>query len=154
MIFCKKIFLSAILFVAFVFSAFAQKNQVNDTTNGRKKIKALYVAYITQELSLTEAEAQQFWPIHLGYENEVKEINEKKLPELEREEAVLGVKKKYKDRFTKVLGATRTDNFYKKDGEFRKKLLERLRERRKERGGPPPPRGRRHGMTPPPPPED
>jgi hypothetical protein len=150
----KSITLSVLFLVAVFTTAFSQQNMGKDSANARKKIKALYVAYITQELSLTETEAQQFWPVHMGYENEIKSIIEKKLPELDREEAILAVKKKYKDRFTKVLGAERTENFYKKDKEFRGKLIERMREHRKERGGPPPPRGRRHGMAPPPPPED
>lgn len=143
----KSITLSVLFLVALFTTAFSQQNMGKDSANARKKIKALYVAYITQELNLTETEAQQFWPAHMGYENEIKSIIEKKLPELDREEAVLGVKKKYKDRFTKVLGAERTENFYKKDKEFRGKLIERMRERRKEGGGKAP-GFRRPGMQP------
>jgi Spy/CpxP family protein refolding chaperone len=152
--FFKKIFLVLALISAICMTVTAQENQGDERLKGQKKIKALYVAYITQELNLTETEAQQFWPIHAGYETEIKAINEKDQPELEREEATLGVKKKFREKFIKIIGANRTDNFYKKEGEFRKKLIERLKEHRKERGGPPPPRGKRHGMEPPPPPED
>lgn len=130
----KQITLSVIFLVAIITTAFSQQNMGRDTANGRKKIKALYIAFISQELNLTETEAQQFWPIHSGYDSEMKAVHEKNLPELEREEAFLGVKKKYKDRFSKLLGAERSDNFYRKDKEFREKLIERMRERRKEGG--------------------
>ena len=36
----------------------------------REKIKALKVAFITERLSLTETEAQKFWPIYNVYETE------------------------------------------------------------------------------------
>ena len=51
---------------------------------------------------------------------------------LQKEEAVLGVKKKFQDRFTKILGNNRTDNFYRKDIQFRAKLVERLRKMRQQ----------------------
>jgi DNA-directed RNA polymerase beta' subunit len=36
----------------------------------REKIKTLKVAFITERLSLTETEAQKFWPIYNAYETE------------------------------------------------------------------------------------
>ena len=38
----------------------------------RAKDQALYVAYITQQLSLTEDEAQRFWPVHKQFDDEIK----------------------------------------------------------------------------------
>jgi hypothetical protein len=146
--------LTALLFISFAFISLSAQAQPDENKEKRqKKIKALYVAFVTQELNLTETEAQQFWPIHGEYENEIKGINEKKLPELEREESVLNVKKKYVDRFKKIIGAERTDSFFRKDGEFRKKLIERIKEHRRQ-NGPGPGGKRRQGMEPPPPPED
>jgi Skp family chaperone for outer membrane proteins len=101
--------------------------------DGKKeqKIQALYVAYITQELKLTEDEAQKFWPVHAQYDNEIKALRSE-ASELERQQAVLNIKKKYQDRFIKILGVQRTNDFYIKDGEFRKKLIERLRNMRQQ----------------------
>lgn len=101
--------------------------------DGKKeqKVQALYVAYITQELKLTEDEAQKFWPVHGQYDNEMKSL-QSEASELERQQAVLNIKKKYQDRFTKILGVQRTNDFYIKDGEFRKKLVERLRNMRQQ----------------------
>lgn len=103
-----------------------------------EKIKALYVAYITQKLNLTPEEAQQFWPVHLQYDNEIQAINKSGLQEIDREEAVLKIKKKYAPSFTKILGAERYNQFNIHDRAFRDKIKERLREmqqkRKKEKG--------------------
>ncbi|APZ46918.1 hypothetical protein BW723_11765 [Polaribacter reichenbachii] len=34
---------------------------------GRKKIKALKVAYLTEQMNLTTAEAEKFWPVYNTY---------------------------------------------------------------------------------------
>ena len=102
----------------------------DDMPEGRQeKIKALYVAYITQELKLTEDEAQRFWPVHTQYENEIKAVKTE-ASELDRQQSILNIKKKFQDKFVKILGVSRTDNFYRTDAEFRKKLVERLKKMR------------------------
>lgn len=98
-----------------------------------KKIESLYIAYISRELKLTETEAQKFWPIHTEYDNELRS-SAKDLPELDRQQLVLNIKKKYQTRFAKVIGAERTDNFFKTDAEFRKRLLERVRKDKQQKG--------------------
>ena len=100
------------------------------------KIESLYIAYISKELKLTEVEAQKFWPIHTEYDNELR-ASSKDLPELERQQLILNIKKKYQPRFSKVLGQERTDNFFKTDAEFRKRLLERVRKSKQQRGDKP-----------------
>lgn len=104
-----------------------------DMEQKEKKIESLYIAYISRELKLTESEAQKFWPIHTEYDSELRSSS-KDLPELERQQLVLNIKKKYQPRFAKVIGADRTDNFFKTDAEFRKRLLERLRKAKQPKG--------------------
>jgi hypothetical protein len=60
----KKTFLIT-LFLAFFVSAnlFSQRGD-------RKKIKALKVSYITEQLGLTENEAAKFWPVYNAFEKE------------------------------------------------------------------------------------
>jgi hypothetical protein len=132
----KKFILYLILLFA-VFSATAQTDDaVNNTIQNPKKeekIQALYIAYITQQLSLTTDEAQKFWPVHAQYEAELKNINQGNAGELDRQQAVLNVKKKYQGNFSKILGSERSNNFYRQDGEFRKKLVERLKQMRQQR---------------------
>ena len=75
-----------------------QDTQVEDgDAKKNEKIQALYVAYLQKELNLTSEEAQKFWPVHSQFENDLKGIK-KDLPELDREQAVLNIKKKYQNQ--------------------------------------------------------
>lgn len=112
-----------------LFAGFAA--QAQPATDRQQKVEALYVAYMTKELNLTADDAQKFWPVHSQYDNEIRTLK-LDAPELERQQAVLNIKKKYQDRFTRILGAERTNDFFIKDGEFRKKLIERLKKMRQQ----------------------
>jgi hypothetical protein len=105
-----------------------------DPAKREQKLKALYVAYISQELKLTEEEAQKFWPVHSQFDAEVRGVA-LDMPELERQQAILNTKKKYQDRFAKILGNDRTNDFFRMDMEFRKKLVERLKNIRQQNNG-------------------
>ena len=128
-----------ILYTTFIFAAFCASAQVvaadgQDNPKKQEKIKALYVAYISQQLSLTPAEAEKFWPAHAQYEADLRDINKENLNELDRQQAVLNVKKKYQGNFNKILGNERSNSFYRQDAEFRKKLTDRLKQMRQQRG--------------------
>lgn len=45
----------------------------------RERIKALKVAYITEELNLTSDEAAKFWPLYNAYEDKQREFRQEKL---------------------------------------------------------------------------
>lgn len=45
----------------------------------KERIKALKVAYITEELNLTSEEATKFWPLYNAYEDKQKELRQEKL---------------------------------------------------------------------------
>jgi hypothetical protein len=100
----------------------------NKNQKGREKIKQLYIAYITQEINLNEAEAEKFWPVHNQYEIELKMTYKKDISELGKEEEILSIRKKFATKFNKIIGNERTDVFFKKDREFREKLINRLRD--------------------------
>ena len=126
-----------ILYITLMLSAFASAaqppaGQVNPKRED--KIQALYVAYVTKELQLTSDEAEKFWPLHRQYDTELRTIN-LNTNELDRQQAVLNIKKKYQAGFTKIVGQARTNDFYRQDAEFRKKLVERLKQMRQQRGG-------------------
>jgi hypothetical protein len=104
-------------------------------TRGKEKIKALYIAFITQELNLNEEESEKFWPVHNQYDIEIKETHRKNINELDKEESVLAIKKKFVPKFSKIIGIERTYLFYKKDKEFRDKLIDRVRDRRLKKNG-------------------
>ena len=132
-----KKFILYMLLVFAVFSATAQAapedGKVPLNAKKQEKIKALYIAYISQQLVLTPAEAEKFWPVHTQYEAELQTVNKSNLPELDRQQAVLNVKKKYQGNFNKILGNERCNSFYKQDAEFRKKLVDRLKQMRQQR---------------------
>jgi hypothetical protein len=132
--YCLLLFLSLISITS-LHAQPGDNNRDRKGGEGKERIKALYVAYITQELNLNETEAQKFWPVQEQYSSEIKSINkDKNSTELAREEITLNIKKKYNDKFSKIIGNDRTDQFFKKDKEFRGKLLENLKEKRKGGG--------------------
>lgn len=48
----------------------------------REKIRSLKVSFLTEQLALTPAEAEKFWPIYNAYEEKQYEIRSKKLKNL------------------------------------------------------------------------
>ena len=104
----------------------AQDDQPGNETKKQERIQALYVAYITQELKLSPDDAQKFWPVHTQFEADLKGVN-KTMPELEKQQAILNIKKRYQDNFNRILGPNRCERFFRMDGEFKGRLLEKLR---------------------------
>lgn len=123
----KKYLLILTLFLGGFLFAQAQEGQP-DEKKQQEKIKALYVAYVTEQLKLTPDEAQKFWPVHTQFENDLKAVD-KNLPELPKQQAYLDVKKKYQDNFNKILGVNRCERFFRMDGEFKRRLLDRIKQR-------------------------
>ena len=86
-----------------------------------ERIEALKIAYITKQLQLSSEEAQKFWPVYNTYESEMKQMvrdhRQKGGSEIELEEKILNLHKKYKpdflkvvseDKFNKLMAAERT----------------------------------------------
>ncbi len=125
----KQLLLTATFFMCSFFAATAQDAPAGDENLKQEKIKALYVAFITEKLALTPEEAQKFWPVHTQFTNEIKGVKQD-MPELEKQQAILNIKKKYQNNFNGILGNKRCEHFFKMDGEFKRKLLERIRKQR------------------------
>ena len=122
-----------LLYLTIFFTSLQLVSAQDIPDDGKKddRIRALYVAYITQELKLSADEAQKFWPLHAQFDSEIKTLRAE-MPELDRQQAALNIKKKYQESFIKVIGSPRTNDFYRKDGEFRKKMIDRLRQMRQQ----------------------
>ncbi len=97
---------------------------------GKEKIRALYIAYITQSIDLSDYEAERFWPVHNQFDKAMRSHPFNDDNEIEKEEFALQIKKKYKPQFAAIIGIERTNRFFKKDREFRDKLIEKLRDKR------------------------
>ena len=121
----KKYLLILTLFFGSFSLALAQDNTTGDDITKQERVKALYVAYVTQQLALTPEEAQKFWPVHTQFEAELKGVK-KDLSELDRQQARLDIKKRYQGNFNKIIGTNRCERFFRMDGEFKKKLVERV----------------------------
>ncbi|MEO6894350.1 MAG: hypothetical protein ABI136_04890 [Ginsengibacter sp.] len=100
--------------------------------NGREKIQALKVAFISQKLHLTPSEAEKFWPVYNQYDGEIRQLRSTKKngDVLDNEQKVLDIRKKYKPSFEKILGSARLNDLYNAERDFRNVLIQRLKERR------------------------
>lgn len=118
----------------------------------KEKIKALKVAYITSELSLTSDEAQKFWPIYNTFESKQFELRHKKMRSIinkfedggldklsEKEATSLIVqmediedelyvyKKKYLKDLQTVISAKKIIKLKQTEEEFNRRLLKQFR---------------------------
>jgi len=89
--------------------------------NGNR-LEALKIAYITNKLNLSPEEAQKFWPIYNSYALELKVTRMKAVDnrssELELDESLLNIRKKYSILFSQVLPPQKVDTFFKSEKEF------------------------------------
>jgi hypothetical protein len=108
----KRVLLFCILFLA----GFFVRSQ-----NGTR-IEALKIAYITNKLNLSPEEAQKFWPIYNNYSLELKVTRMKAMnnnsSEIELDESLLNIRKKYSVLFGQVLSPAKVDTFFKSEKEF------------------------------------
>ncbi|WP_343633733.1 hypothetical protein [Fluviicola sp.] len=119
----------------------------------KDKIEALKVGFITKELNLTSTEAEKFWPVYNEMDGKMKDLRndcrkinqdmresedkmsnedaKKKLATLfENDQKELDLKKEYSEKFIKIIGEKRTLKLLSLEHEFRRVLLERLKDRR------------------------
>jgi len=133
--------LITLLLITSAFIAQAQQPKPHKSDNPerkerKQKIKALYTEYMTRELQLNEGDAQKFWPVQEQYSAEIKAVNKQnQISELDKEEAILKVRRKYNEKFSKLIGKDRTDLFFKKDKEFRNKMVNELKKKKLEKNG-------------------
>jgi len=129
----KKYLLITALFVGFLLPARAQDENKND--GGR--IEALKIAYITKKLNLSPEEAQKFWPVYNKYTDEIRRVQiesrQNKGSELEREEKLLNIRKKFNGEFGKALSADKVNSFFKVEKEFNGMVQKEMMERRQLR---------------------
>jgi Spy/CpxP family protein refolding chaperone len=79
----KKLY-TTILFLCFgLFAGMAQDG--NFGKKSKAKIKALKIAYFTDNLDLTEKEAQQFWPVYNTYDDKNHELRVQGMNKVKKE---------------------------------------------------------------------
>lgn len=126
---------------------------------GRERMEAMRVAYITQRVGLTTEEAQKFWPVFNEMQTELESIRQErhammdshrddpqmensseaeiksemqKMLELDQRE--LNIKKAYHTKFLAILPARKVALLYSAEEHFKRELIRRLSSRDRAEG--------------------
>jgi hypothetical protein len=122
-----------ILFLICTLNLFSQQAQDPDGS----RIEALKIAYLTKKLNLSPEEAQRFWPVYNNYASELREARAEqrrnKATEIETEEKILNIRKKYNKEFSNALSAEKVNTFFRSEKEFGNYVQKELSERRQLR---------------------
>ncbi len=142
------------LLLVIITSAFAQEERP-----ARQKVEAMKIGFLTERLNLTPEEAKVFWPVYNKYQDEVEVIRKSRRDNLTNarmnfdemsdkdvEKAIdseiasrqneLDIMKKYHPQFKQVLPVKKVAKLYKAEEDFKRKLLDMIKERRGDRRGP------------------
>jgi hypothetical protein len=107
----------------------------NDQPGGR--IEALKIAYLTKKLTLSPEEAQKFWPIYNNYTTEIKgarmDQRQNKTTELDKEDKILTIRKKYNTEFSKAISNDKINTFFRSEKDFGNYVQKELQDRRQLR---------------------
>lgn len=122
---------------------------------GLKRIHAAKLAYITDRLHLTVQQSGNFIPVYNDYEREIwetrqtfnrkyKDTNPDRADDatsrqyiddnLDYQQKVIDIKRRYNDRFLKVISPQQLTDLYIAEREFKQMLMQRLKQNR-ARGG-------------------
>lgn len=133
----KKILLIIAVFIGLAVTATAQDNQGKGDGS---RIEALKIAYLTKKLNLSTEEAQKFWPIYNKYSEEIRAVRldakANNTKEIETEEKILNIRKKYDPEFGKALPQEKVNTFFRAEKEWGGFIQRELNERRQNMGGP------------------
>jgi hypothetical protein len=96
------------------------------------------IGFITNRLLLTPEEAQRFWPLYRFYSGEVKQayiMYRGDKNELQLEENLLNIKKKYSVEFLKAIPPPKINEFFIAEKDFQA-FIQKEWQRRHMQGGP------------------
>ena len=115
------------------------------------KIKALRVAFLTQELDLSPEQAQVFWPVYNEFHKELRGLKEERKNilmgideqelsegELEKriqrgfdlEEEIVALRIEYHEKFKSILSLQKIADLYAAELHFQRRVLEELHKRK------------------------
>ena len=144
----KKLIAAFVIFLPFVLPA---------QPPPREKVEALKIGFLTKRLDLTPEEAKNFWPVYnkfqeelekvrkerretlRGPDNNLEDMSDKDVEKMVDSEIVLrqnelDVFKKYHPQFKQVLPIRKVAMLYRTEEDFKRKLLEMIKERRGDKG--------------------
>jgi hypothetical protein len=146
-----------VFLICFSTALFAQQPPPGDgpPRPARERVEAMKVGFLTQRLNLTPEEAKVFWPVYNKYQDELEvlrksrrenlvnaKMNFDEMPEKDVEKAVdselgfrqqeLDLLKKYHGQFKQVLPIKKVAKLYRAEEDFKRELLDRIKENRQE----------------------
>jgi len=104
-------------------------------------LEAMKIAFITKRLDLSPEEAERFWPIYNRYAAEVRQayiVYRDRPNEIELDEALLTIRKKYNSEFLKALSPEKVNQFFRAEKDFAgfvQKEMQRRQMQRRPFGG-------------------
>ena len=114
----------------------------------KERVEAQRVGFITQRLSLTPEESQQFWPVYNQYTEKMQQIRQSVkldqqidemndadtekliMAQMDKESRELDLKKEYYQKLKKVISVKKIAKLYKAERDFKGELLKQLQEMR------------------------
>jgi hypothetical protein len=116
----------------------------------REELEAQFIAYVTNELSLTPDESKAFWPVYNQFQEEMKTLRKERRESMksakedgeitddeaekliqkqfEFKQKELDLEKKYHTEFKKVLPVKKVAKLYRTEEQFKRKLLDKMRD--------------------------
>lgn len=126
-----------LLLISFLVCTLPVFSQSFNRESGGNRIEALKIAFLTKKLNLSPEEAQNFWPIYNNYSAEMRQARiaqrTNMATELQTEEKILNIRKKYSVEFKKALSQEKIDTFFRSEKDFGNYVQKELSERRERR---------------------
>jgi len=139
-----------LFFITIILLPFLLAPTTHAQGRGGERIHAIKVGFITDRLNLSSEQATRFWPVYNQYENDktaarrafrqeyqqAKTTGKLNDPEqfiddnLDYQQQLLDLNKSYKSAFLKVISAQQLARLYEAERDFKKMLLQQLRNRR------------------------
>ncbi len=120
------------------FNTYAQRVPPN-----APRVEAAKRSFMINRLGLTDEEAQRFWPVYQRYQAELRQIQKERnivnrtsasgndgYRDLQFEERILGLKKKYRKEFIRLIPQEKAVMIHQAEREFTSQLLKQLKKNR------------------------
>lgn len=116
-----------------------------DNTVGMQKIQSIKSDYLSENMHLSNDEADKFWPVYNQFQKELtlvlhqkrqNMLNSQKDPQdiindnLDYDSKILSIKKHYNDEFAKILPSDKLMHFWKSERMFNEEMIQRLKNKR------------------------
>lgn len=127
----KKLVLIIALYVGGISIIMAQEDNLR---GDQGRLQAYKIAFLTKKLNLSPQEAQKFWPIYNTYESEIRSLRvenrRRQGNEIETEERILNIRKRYNNEFGKALSSEKVNTLFRSEREFGAVVQRELMERK------------------------